>query len=151
MGKTDPKILEKNRLWREANHEKVLELGRRYYQEHKEARQASSKQRYIDNKDAINKEAGIRGTARRKRLRLATLDVLGNKCVLCGFSDVRALCIDHVNGGGETERKSKAVEAYYQHIKREVEAGSSEYQLLCANCHQIRHCEEFLPHKKHCE
>lgn len=151
MSKTDPKILEKNRLWREANREKVLELGRRYYQEHKEARQASSKQRYIDNKEAINKEAAIRGTARRRKLRLDILATLGNKCIQCGFSDVRALCIDHVNGGGEAERKSKAVEAYYNHIKREIKAGSLEYQLLCANCHQIRHYEDFLPHRKHCE
>src|SRR3990167_3657310 len=38
--------------------------------------------------------------------RSVVLDVLGNKCSRCGFSDKRALQIDHKNGGGALERKS---------------------------------------------
>ena len=41
----------------------------------------------------------------RARVRAKALDHLGNVCVRCGFSDPRALQIDHVNGNGLRETK----------------------------------------------
>src|SRR5438094_515100 len=43
----------------------------------------------------------------RAKLRDDFLLVFGGKCVRCGFSDKRALQIDHVNGDGYIERKKK--------------------------------------------
>lgn len=75
----------------------------------------------------------------RDKIRMAVLSILGSKCLNCGFSDVRALQIDHINGGGAKERKSiKSVTAYYKHIIDSVIKGEYKYQLLCANCNVIK-------------
>lgn len=66
--------------------------------------------------------------------------LLGNRCCRCGFSDVRALQIDHVNGGGTRDRaRLKGAIAYYIHIERNLNSGL--YQLLCANCNWIKRVE----------
>lgn len=81
---------------------------------------------------------------KRKRTndRKALIDNLGGVCVRCGFSDIRALCIDHVNGGGTAERKSFGghTQRYYKMIADNVDSG--EYQILCANCNSIKRIED---------
>ena len=67
--------------------------------------------------------------------------VLGGKCVMCGFDDERALCLDHVNGGGTAQRKSISPSQYYTVVLNEILAGSIEYQCLCANCNKIKAIE----------
>jgi len=68
-------------------------------------------------------------------------ELLGNKCVKCGFSDTRALQIDHLNGGGSKFRKNVRGRRYYKNILDAILAGSKEYQLLCANCNVIKRYE----------
>jgi len=76
----------------------------------------------------------------RDRLRSAALAFLGGKCVKCGFSDERALQIDHINGGGRKEFLE--IHAHGIHKKILETPGSlSEYQLLCANCNWIKRVE----------
>jgi RNase P subunit RPR2 len=75
-----------------------------------------------------------------KKLRLAVMAYLGNKCVKCGFTDLRALQIDHVNGGGNIERKKIS----WYLIYKKILSGKydSEYQILCSNCNQIKRIEK---------
>ena len=87
----------------------------------------------------------------REGWRKKTLMLMGDKCVECGFSDPRALQIDHVNGHGGNARR-KWGESYYKKIFTEIKDGSSEYQLLCANCNFIKrytHNELAIQHKKY--
>lgn len=71
------------------------------------------------------------------------IDALGGKCVRCGFSDVRALQIDHVNGNGAKERRQfKHYTSCRIMIYQKILNGSKEYQLLCANCNWIKRFEE---------
>ena len=72
--------------------------------------------------------------------RSACLSILGPVCVGCGFFDIRALNIDHVNGGGKKEARSFGG-SYYKKIRKKLEAGSKDYQVLCANCNQIKRTE----------
>jgi len=78
-----------------------------------------------------------RGLIKARRLRVAVLAYLGNKCVRCGFDDARALQVDHILGGG---RKEKADGNTYR-IYRNVINGRAGYQLLCANCNWIKRYE----------
>jgi len=75
-----------------------------------------------------------------KELRDSILDDLGGVCVRCGFSDKRALHIDHVYADGYQDRlknrKSKGPRAYLLYIKENL--GSGRFQLLCANCNRIK-------------
>ena len=77
----------------------------------------------------------------QKESRIALVALLGDKCVRCGYDDdVRALCIDHVNGGGTAEGKRYGW-TRYRVITKKVMEGSEDYQVLCANCNQIKKVE----------
>lgn len=68
---------------------------------------------------------------------------LGGICLKCGFSDSRALQIDHINGGGYTERKLYPTnpKKYYSDILKSINNNEGKYQLLCANCNWIKRFE----------
>lgn len=75
-----------------------------------------------------------------QRLKNAIFELLGRKCVSCGFEDVRALQIDHINGGGHQE-KSSMTTSYYKYVLEQLLKGSTKYQILCANCNWIKRAE----------
>ena len=78
--------------------------------------------------------------------RMEILHLLSDKCsnpncaVVGGMTDWRALQIDHVNGGGNEERKhfQNSCTNYYNYVLEQIKAGSKDYQLLCANCNWIK-------------
>lgn len=75
---------------------------------------------------------------KRVRLRQRVTSKLGDACARCGFDDPRALQIDHLNGGGNQERKTHGWWGVYKRIL----AGDVEgFQLLCANCNLIKRIE----------
>jgi hypothetical protein len=74
-----------------------------------------------------------------QKYRSAVLTLLGDKCCQCSFDKFPALQIDHVQGGGKEQfRKLGNTEKYYKHIIQQLTLGSKEYQLLCANCNQLK-------------
>ncbi len=78
---------------------------------------------------------------REKRLEL--IEVFGGKCK-CGFSDWRALQIDHINGDGvkDLERFGGNRDVFYNYLlKMDPDERSNSYQLLCANCNWIKRYE----------
>lgn len=64
---------------------------------------------------------------------------LGDCCKHCGFSDTRALQIDHVNSAGSIERKALNGIPYLNKVLKFISSG--KYQLLCANCNWIKRAE----------
>jgi len=82
--------------------------------------------------------------------------ILGGRCadITCrwvnedgsrGCVDERALQFDHVRGGGSEARREgrDSVRSICYEIKRAAEIGLLQrFQLLCANCHEIRKREE---------
>ena len=79
----------------------------------------------------------------KRRIRMATIDALGSKCIKCGFDDIRALQIDHINGGGCKELKNFPGhgKSYYKYVLESFLRGENKYQLLCANCNWIKRVE----------
>lgn len=71
-------------------------------------------------------------------LRAKALNALGSKCFTCGFSDYRALQIDHKNSDGPKHRKS----SNWSKLYKEVIGGSEGFTLLCANCNWIKRAEK---------
>ena len=76
--------------------------------------------------------------AASKRIRTEAVNLLGGECAHCGFDDMRALQIDHVNGGGTQESKRLGPVQMYRKIVRGETDG---YQILCANCNSIKKIE----------
>lgn len=75
----------------------------------------------------------------RARLKKSLFEALGLVCVNCGFSDSRALQVDHINGGGSKERKEKGNGTiFYKKALESFLANENKYQLLCANCNWIK-------------
>lgn len=104
---------------------------------------------YAKNRTKIRKyvrdRARVRASLdRRKAVRegysLYIFSVLGDRCVMCGFSDKRALQMDHINGrnGGP---KSGNVDKRYKFVRENEEEAKRVYQILCANCNFIKRVE----------
>jgi len=78
-----------------------------------------------------------------KKVRLAIIDKFGAKCIKCGFDNPKALQLDHIGGGGTTERR---VVGGNQKMFRMILAGklnARRYQILCANCNAIKRIENY--------
>jgi hypothetical protein len=71
------------------------------------------------------------------KFRKQAITALGNKCVICGFSDWRGLCVDHINGKGNEEFRKIGNKAIY----RKVIKDQTGYQCLCATHNQIKRYE----------
>lgn len=80
----------------------------------------------------------------RKRvaeLRAQAFAVLGGPfCKRCGFSDPRALQIDHIRGGGGAHRQKQGVTGAGLY-RRIIRYGGGGFQVLCANCNWIKRAE----------
>lgn len=67
--------------------------------------------------------------------------LMGGKCTNCGFSDFRALQIDHVNSDGAKDKRYGnriTGNTYWRKVAASFEAGENMYQVLCANCNWIK-------------
>ncbi len=76
---------------------------------------------------------------RRRRVNLKVLTYYGNgklACVWCGFTDIRALSIDHINGGGSKHRQVISNRWSCDYLRSE--GFPMGYQTLCMNCQFIK-------------
>lgn len=71
----------------------------------------------------------------KHRLRQRLFDVYGTKCVRCGFDDVRALTLDHVNNNGAAERAQLGERGVYRRAL--LPECRADYRMLCMNCQFI--------------
>ena len=125
------------------------DYNRAYYQTHKEYfKQKSRKYAHsLIGKARIYKwRHSIKGVEAiqksRKIPKVSVLTHYGNgkcSCVKCRFSDIRALTIDHINGGGKQHRLEMKSWNLYRWL---IENGYPEgYQTLCMNCQWIKRIE----------
>src|SRR3990167_2323101 len=105
-----------------------------------------NKEFYIDNRAGRNLYTACKACwlqhekNKRHALKRKAFDILGNKCVRCGFDDMRALQIDHINGGGG-RRKRLFGEITMTNYRKIVAGDSRTFQLLWANCNYIKRVE----------
>lgn len=114
---------------------------RKYYLDHREDYQEWEKKNREKRRNQENE--------RHSKIRFQIIQLLGGKCVnpncliIGGCPDWRCLHIDHVNGGGNKERrKFKNSYQYYIYVLEQIKSGSKDYQLLCANCNWIKRYKE---------
>ncbi len=89
---------------------------------------------YIKNK--CTDEYILRQRNYRIKMRNKILETAGGaKCCKCGFTDIRALQIDHVNGGGRKENLNRNS---LKRIVTTIKENPNKYQVLCANCNWIK-------------
>lgn len=116
-----------------ANDTRVREIGRKCYHRNLEARRVKARKRYWESRERVRQ---YRMEARRE-----VLTHYGNgkhACVGCGFSDDRALSLDHIDGGGRKETKGGV--SFYCHLRNNNYPEG--YQTLCMNCQFIKRVEK---------
>jgi len=151
------------------NKEKFSQWARGYRSRHPEIVKKQRHAHYLKNKEKIaarvtkyrhDNPEKVKEWARKLRLKnldkyraksIAThaalkIDVFSHyapdlKCVKCGFSDLRALSIDHIYGNGAKHRKQIGSVIYRWLKKNNYPPG---YRVLCMNCQFI---EKFLNRK----
>ena len=90
------------------------------------------------NREALNSKSRDRRIAAKNTI----LERYGKSCKHCGFDDIRALQLDHIDGNGNEERikvggsvRFSGANFYLYLIKQGLPDG---YQTLCANCNMIK-------------
>jgi len=106
-----------------------------YYLQHRE----ENYQRNRDYQKAHRKEINERNRLRRQQIKKEVLIHYGKgvlACIHCGFADIRALSIDHINGGG-TKHYREIGNAHLSEWLRK-QGFPEGYQTLCMNCQWIK-------------
>lgn len=131
-GRYKEKIKEYNRKWRKSH----PNYNSEYYKLNKsEINKRNERNR---NKPEYKERAKARLKYRLDEAKRKVYDLLGRECVHCGFDDVRALQIDHINGGGTKDRKGMSGLQFLNHV---ISINGKGYQILCANCNWIKRYE----------
>lgn len=80
-------------------------------------------------------------------LRQETIDAYNATCACCGESYPDVLTIDHVNGGGNEQRRVVgAGSAFYSWLRKQG-FPQGEYQCLCFNCNRAKFYYGVCPHQ----
>jgi hypothetical protein len=130
-----------NKKYYEKNKESINKKTHEYYFKNKDKRKDKrikySKEYCIKNKDKMN----LYAREHQREIRIKVIEMMGGKCVKCGFEDIRALQIDHIDGGGYKERKEASSKNFNRRVIKSLETGEIKFQLLCANCNWIKRHE----------
>lgn len=155
----------KNLLERFGNGENIddlvteFELSRhqRYDLQNREQRNAKARDRVTNNRELHNARTlaskrknwneylernRISNQKSRALIKAKAIAALGGKCVRCGYDDnIFALQIDHINGDGSQDRKSRNNNQWSLYKDIVNFNMRDKYQVLCANCNQIKRME----------
>ncbi|KKM71515.1 hypothetical protein LCGC14_1429800 [marine sediment metagenome] len=117
--------------------EQCSDRNREQYQKHRIRRMRAQRLWYAKSGLECSRARSKVLRERYVLLHLQAIAKLGNVCKVCGFSDARALQIDHVNGGSGREENNGR--RYYQRV---IDDTSGRFQLLCSNHNLIKAHEE---------
>ncbi len=141
-------IKEYNLKYYKENKEKIRLHAKKYYNENKEKCAESNRLYRLNNKEKIRKSHRVwfennreyfrkENRKRLNKLREKCFIKYGNKCIKCRFNNPLAFHFDHVNGDGHLDRKRRSTNPWAK-WKNILDNKTGKYQLLCANCHQIK-------------
>ena len=108
----------------------------RPYGEHRTVEQLREKNQRVH----LKRKAEGKDRQYHAALKYEVLEHYGNgscTCVRCGFSDIRALSIDHIN----SDSKSKRISSYRLYLQLRRDGYPEGYQTLCMNCQFIKRME----------
>ena len=126
----------------DAEHKKTY--NQEYYQKNKEKLSERKKRRWREATPEQRDKYRMENRRYKWEIKKEVLTYYGNgtlACVYCGYTDIRALTLDHINNNGAQERKSrKELEwggvPFYRWLRRN--SYPKGYQTLCMNCQVIK-------------
>lgn len=122
-----------NSAWRLKNHEHELKQQAIYRENHREQMQMYARKSRQENPQHFLLQAA--------KARLVAYAVLGGACAMCGNSNPMVLEFDHINNDGVQHRSNSSMRGggLLSWIKNNPDAARSRLQLLCSNCHSMKH------------
>ena len=116
--------------WNRENKEKRKLIQQRHYQKHR--------QEYIKHAKEY-----------RWKLKVETIKAYGEKCTCCGEKHIEFLAIDHINGGGDKERrKNRTIQTHKFYLWLRKRNNPKGYQVLCHNCNMAKSHFGGCPHRR---
>lgn len=145
-------IAEYKRCYHQTHKAEEAAYARQYYQTHKvEKTIRDKKYRQTHKKEVAERQRQYRQTHRakvaahawqyRQACKVDVLKYYGNgecACVNCGFNDIRALSLDHINGGGRKHFRELGGGGITFYIWLKENDCPEGYQTLCMNCQYIK-------------
>lgn len=142
------KLNKKSREWNLAHPEIVSERARRWRMEHPDKVRLAVEKYKGKNPERVKE---LQGKYRRER-RLKVLTHYSNgipKCACCGESTLEFLCLDHINGNGNKERKAMGTPNGTEIYQKVINLGFPKgFQILCYNCNNAKGHYGKCPHQK---
>ncbi len=133
------KVLAQIKRYYQKNKVKIAKRNKKYYEDN--VKRITLRQRKYENSKYDSSVAFRRYKSEKSRreyhaLRMEVFKTLGGpRCVECGYPDIMALQIDHIDGGGMKDIRSfSSNKTYMRHIIKNPVG----YQVLCANCNRIK-------------
>ncbi len=139
------KIRIRRKVWHDKNREYIKEKGKAWRRKNADRHRIYNRDYYWNHKD-YRVKVGLQSKIRHSKLKLEILSHYSSDnlvCQHCGFSDIRALSIDHINGKGNIHRKRIGAvggNIFYHWLKKNN--FPSGYQVLCMNCQWKKRREE---------
>lgn len=112
--------------WRKNNPQKTKEQGKRYYKKYTE------KKNQKNRKNTINLKKEILSFYGKGKL----------ECVLCGFNNIDALTIDHINGNGRKHSQELGGGGMKVYLWLKRNNYPEGFRTLCANCQLIEYAKK---------
>lgn len=134
---------------RKEHPERYREYGRRYYHRHKHSRRWRNHRREYARRYYHLHPEYHQSYAREwhQKLKAAAIKHYGNACACCGESTYEFLCIDHINGGGNEQRRRLGCSRnFYSWLKKN--GYPKGFRTLCHNCNQSLGYNGYCPHQK---
>lgn len=131
---------EKHRKYYLANKEKISAKRKEYRKTHLPPIRIYNAEYYNNNKDKLK----AKSIKYRTALKIDVLTHYGNgkcACVRCGYSDIRALTLDHINGGGHQQRRDTGKSGLTFYIWLKQKGYPSGLQTYCCNCQFLKRSE----------
>jgi len=125
----------------EKNIEQIKRKHKEYYQKNKEAVCLRTNRNY--QKNLFRYKEYHKNWYAKKRLEVLARVDPAMKCAMCGCDDTRFLEVNHINGGGGKEHKTRGKKVTHNMILliHTGKRGLEDLNLLCKVCNQLDHLE----------
>lgn len=139
--KNKEKRQEQRKEWAKKNPEKMQHYAQMDYLKHTDAYKERAK-KSSEARKSVDPEIFLEmNRMSKRRAKMQLFKLLGGRCCKCGFSDDRALQVDHIDAQPLPRATGlRGGEKLYRAILNGA-FPLSDFQLLCANCNSIKRFE----------
>ena len=117
------------------NRDRINGYNRDYYEKNKDKIRKRKRETMRRLRAERPEHYAAQSRAAKQRLREQLFEIYGHECAICGFSDKRALTLDHILQNGNEERRRLGERGVWQRARDHYRP--EEYRTLCMNCQFI--------------